>query len=61
MSFVRVIPCLDMKEGRVVKGVHFVDLREAADGGAVGRGCCSDGDAVSHCAPLFRASKRQCQ
>ncbi|MFH0952733.1 MAG: imidazole glycerol phosphate synthase subunit HisF [Verrucomicrobiota bacterium] len=31
MDFVRVIPCLDMKEGRVVKGVHFVDLRDAAD------------------------------
>ncbi len=31
MEFVRVIPCLDMKEGRVVKGVHFVDLVDAAD------------------------------
>ena len=31
MEFVRVIPCLDMKEGRVVKGVHFVDLMDAAD------------------------------
>ena len=31
MSRVRVIPCLDMKEGRVVKGVHFVELRDAAD------------------------------
>jgi cyclase len=28
---VRIIPCLDMKGGRVVKGVHFVDLRDAAD------------------------------
>jgi len=28
---VRVIPCLDMKDGRVVKGVHFVDLRDAGD------------------------------
>ncbi|MHC4480330.1 MAG: imidazole glycerol phosphate synthase subunit HisF [Planctomycetota bacterium] len=25
------MPCLDMKDGRVVKGVHFVDLREAGD------------------------------
>ena len=25
------MPCLDMKEGRVVKGVHFVDLKEAGD------------------------------
>jgi len=31
MEYVRVIPCLDMKEGRVVKGVHFVELRDAAD------------------------------
>jgi len=31
MNAVRVIPCLDMKDGRVVKGVHFVDLRDAAD------------------------------
>jgi cyclase len=28
---VRVIPCLDVKDGRVVKGVRFVDLRDAGD------------------------------
>ena len=27
----RIIPCLDVKEGRVVKGVRFVDLRDAGD------------------------------
>jgi len=27
----RVIPCLDVHEGRVVKGVNFVDLRDAGD------------------------------
>lgn len=27
----RVIPCLDVKNGRVVKGVHFVDLKDAGD------------------------------
>jgi cyclase len=27
----RVIPCLDVKDGRVVKGVRFVDLRDAGD------------------------------
>ncbi|SRR5579883_274849 len=27
----RVIPCLDVREGRVVKGIHFVDLRDAGD------------------------------
>lgn len=31
MSIVKIMPCLDMKEGRVVKGVHFVDLRDAGD------------------------------
>ena len=31
MEPIRVIPCLDMKDGRVVKGVHFVELRDAAD------------------------------
>lgn len=31
MDPVRIIPCLDMKDGRVVKGVHFVDLRDAGD------------------------------
>jgi cyclase len=28
---VRIIPCLDVKDGRVVKGVNFVDLRDAGD------------------------------
>lgn len=28
---VRIIPCLDMKDGRVVKGVNFVSLRDAGD------------------------------
>ncbi|WP_163526828.1 imidazole glycerol phosphate synthase subunit HisF [Halobacillus ihumii] len=27
----RIIPCLDVKEGRVVKGVQFVDIRDAGD------------------------------
>jgi cyclase len=31
MLKIRVIPCLDVKEGRVVKGVNFVDLRDAGD------------------------------
>src|SRR3989454_11626655 len=31
MFKVRVIPCLDVKDGRVVKGVNFVDLRDAAE------------------------------
>ena len=28
---IRVIPCLDVREGRVVKGVNFVDLKDAGD------------------------------
>ena len=31
MLKVRVIPCLDVKDGRVVKGVQFLDLRDAGD------------------------------
>jgi cyclase len=31
MLKIRVIPCLDVKEGRVVKGVNFIDLRDAGD------------------------------
>ncbi len=31
MLKIRVIPCLDVKDGRVVKGVNFVDLRDAGD------------------------------
>ena len=31
MLKVRVIPCLDVKDGRVVKGVNFVDLRDTGD------------------------------
>src|SRR5438477_8793743 len=31
MFKVRVIPCLDVKDGRVVKGVNFVHLRDAGD------------------------------
>ena len=27
----RIIPCMDVKDGRVVKGVNFVDLRDAGD------------------------------
>ena len=27
----RIIPCLDVKEGRVVKGTRFVNLRDAGD------------------------------
>ncbi len=31
MLKVRIIPCLDVKEGRVVKGINFLDLQDAGD------------------------------
>ncbi len=31
MGTIKIMPCLDMKEGRVVKGIHFVDLKEAGN------------------------------
>ncbi len=31
MKEIRIIPCLDIKEGRVVKGINFVNLRDARD------------------------------
>jgi len=31
MKTIKIMPCLDMKNGRVVKGVHFVNIREAGD------------------------------
>ncbi len=31
MKLIRIMPCLDTKGGRVVKGVHFVDIKDAGD------------------------------
>ena len=31
METIKIMPCLDMKDSRVVKGVHFVNLRDAGD------------------------------
>ena len=31
MKTIRVIPCLDVDKGRVVKGVNFVNLKDAGD------------------------------
>ena len=31
MNKIRVIPCLDIHNGRVVKGVNFVELKDAGD------------------------------
>lgn len=43
MGAVRVIPCLDIKGGRVVKGVKFIDLRDAADPVEAARAYCRAG------------------
>lgn len=40
---VRIMPCLDMQNGRVVKGVHFVDIRDAGDPVACARAYCESG------------------
>jgi cyclase len=29
----RIIPCLDVRDGRVVKGVQFIDIKDAGDPG----------------------------
>jgi imidazole glycerol-phosphate synthase subunit HisF len=40
---IRIMPCLDMQNGRVVKGVHFVDIRDAGDPVECARAYCGSG------------------
>lgn len=40
---ISIMPCLDMQNGRVVKGVHFVDIRDAGDPVACARAYCAAG------------------
>lgn len=40
---VRIMPCLDMRDGRVVKGVHFVNIRDAGDPVECARAYCESG------------------
>jgi len=40
---VRVIPCLDVKDGRVVKGINFVNLRDARDPVEAAEAYCREG------------------
>ena len=40
---VSIMPCLDMQNGRVVKGVHFVDIRDAGDPVECARAYCKAG------------------
>jgi cyclase len=43
MNLVKIIPCLDIKEGRVVKGVKFVNLRDARDPVEAAQAYCREG------------------
>ncbi|NLN86781.1 MAG: imidazole glycerol phosphate synthase subunit HisF [Syntrophomonadaceae bacterium] len=43
MSKVLIMPCLDMKDGRVVKGINFVNLRDAGDPVECARIYCENG------------------
>ncbi|MDL1968145.1 MAG: imidazole glycerol phosphate synthase cyclase subunit [Deltaproteobacteria bacterium] len=40
---IRIMPCLDMQNGRVVKGVHFVDIQDAGDPVECARAYCGSG------------------
>ncbi|MEJ2478355.1 MAG: HisA/HisF-related TIM barrel protein [Deltaproteobacteria bacterium] len=40
---IKIMPCLDMKNGRVVKGIHFVDIRDAGDPVECARAYCETG------------------
>lgn len=40
---VKIMPCLDMRNGRVVKGVHFVDIRDAGDPVECAKAYCAAG------------------
>jgi cyclase len=42
-SNLRIMPCLDMQNGRVVKGVHFVDIKDAGDPVACAKAYCAAG------------------
>src|SRR5512137_879 len=43
MKKIRIIPCLDIKEGRVVKGINFVNLRDARDPVEAAEAYCREG------------------
>ncbi len=42
-TIIRIMPCLDMQNGRVVKGVHFVDIQDAGDPVECARAYCAAG------------------
>ncbi len=43
MNEIRIIPCLDVKDGRVVKGIKFVNLRDARDPVEAAEAYCNEG------------------
>lgn len=43
MKEIKIIPCLDIKDGRVVKGVNFVNLRDARDPAEAAQTYCREG------------------
>ena len=43
MKEIRIIPCLDVKDGRVVKGVNFINLRDARDPVEAAEAYCREG------------------
>jgi len=43
MNIVRIIPCLDVKGGKVVKGINFVDLRDIGDPAEAAEAYCREG------------------
>jgi cyclase len=43
MNLIRIIPCLDVKDGRVVKGIRFVNLRDARDPVEAAEAYCREG------------------
>jgi cyclase len=54
----RIIPCLDIAAGRVVKGVNFVNLRDAGDPVEVARRYDFEGPTNSPFSTYARASRR---
>lgn len=42
-NYRRIIPCLDVKDGRLVKGIHFIDLKDIGDPAEIGAKYANDG------------------
>ncbi|HHV97174.1 MAG TPA: imidazole glycerol phosphate synthase subunit HisF [Clostridiaceae bacterium] len=42
-TYIRIIPCLDMKDGKVVKGVNFTNIKDAGDPVEIAKVYCQEG------------------